>query len=724
MLSYYILIPSIVASMVVGAVVTFTNPRRFQNIVYGLLTIVFVTIAIANTLSLEINDQQIIYIRIVMAATSIGVYLLLLLVRSFVSGSARPAAIISTTTPILLVTILMVIIDFSPLLFSDVIHTSPPQPVAQFGAVLYVIHFLTLSILSMHEAWSAMHTRRLLAKERQQFKFILIGTLPIVVFAPLTGLFLPLVFSYTALVVVTPVYTFLFVLGVGYAIARHGLFDIKKAAVRTIAYILSLLTMAAIYFGLAYTASATYFRESSATGFGASLVNVMLALALAFLFQPIKKFFDRTTDRIFFRNRYSASEFIASFGALLASTSELKQLLETAATKIVETLKSSEVTFVIHRDDKDDEIVGSPGPSAIAKTDLVALRGIFSTLGNVVVLQEVIDGSQYTPEQRRMIRSLLKHQYALVMPIGEGVGYALLGEQKSGGYKHRDVAALESIRDELFIAIQNARSLEEVRKFNKTLQQRVYTATKELRNSNTQLKKIDETKDEFISMASHQLRTPLTSIKGYVSMLLDGDAGELNPHQRKLLSEAFVSSERMVRLIGDFLNVSRLQTGKFIIDPKKVDLTAMVREEIDSIERMAEQHEVKISFKSPKNIPEIAIDEDKTRQVVMNFIDNAVFYSRPKSTIVIQLEKDEKYVILEVHDHGIGVPKDAQEQLFSKFFRADNARRKRPDGTGIGLYLAKKIITAQGGEVLFSSTEGKGSMFGFRLPIKQPTARQ
>src|SRR5690606_31430711 len=137
-------------------------------------------------------------------------------------------------------------------------------------------------------------------------------------------------------------------------------------------------------------------------------------------------------------------------------------------------------------------------------------------------------------------------------------------EHMTGGYGKQDRAALNAIANELVIAVQNARSVQALRDLNANLEQRINDATKELRKNNTQLKQADEAKDEFVSMASHQLRTPLTSVKGYISMVLEGDAGAITPMQKKLLEEAFTSSERMVHLIGDFLNVSRLQTGKFV----------------------------------------------------------------------------------------------------------------------------------------------------------------
>ena len=202
-------------------------------------------------------------------------------------------------------------------------------------------------------------------------------------------------------------------------------------------------------------------------------------------------------------------------------------------------------------------------------------------------------------------------------------------------------------------------------------------------------------------------------------MLMEGDVGKVTDEQRHLLNEAFVSSERMVRLIGDFLNVSRLQTGKFVIDKHPVDLALLVQREIDSLETNAAARGVKFVYKQPKNIPILNIDENKIQQVVMNFADNAIYYSKDSGNITVTLKKLPNFIEFKVIDRGIGVPISEQKDLFNKFFRATNARRARPDGTGVGLFLAKKVIVDHDGEVIFESQEGKGSVFGFRLPLEK-----
>lgn len=236
---------------------------------------------------------------------------------------------------------------------------------------------------------------------------------------------------------------------------------------------------------------------------------------------------------------------------------------------------------------------------------------------------------------------------------------------------------------------------------------------RQLQNSNEKLKAMDETKDEFISMASHQLRTPLTSVKGYISMVLEGDVGKIDAAQRKLLDQAFISSQRMVYLIADLLNVSRLRTGKFIIEAKETNLADVVEGEISQLKETAESRNLTLVFKKPKNFPSLMLDETKIRQVIMNFVDNAIYYTPAGGTITVDLSEVGNSIEFRVIDDGIGVPKSEQLHMFSKFYRAGNAKKARPDGTGLGLFMAKKVIVAQGGSTIFNSQEGKGSVFGF-----------
>lgn len=287
------------------------------------------------------------------------------------------------------------------------------------------------------------------------------------------------------------------------------------------------------------------------------------------------------------------------------------------------------------------------------------------------------------------------------------VGVMVVGflDHPEGELSEFDRSLFTRLSEALGIALDHKMLLEENQKI-----------VGQLRTSNAKLRLLDRTKDDFISMASHQLRTPLTSVKGYISMVLDGDAGKVSELQRKLLNQSFISSQRMVYLISDLLNVSRLRTGKFIIEPIATNLGEVIDSEVEQLQETAKSRELTLMYKKPEHFPTLMFDENKLRQVIMNFIDNAIYYTPSGGHITINLVDKPQSIEFTVVDDGIGVPKAEQHHLFSKFYRAHNAKRARPDGTGLGLFMAKKVIIAQGGAVIFRSQEGKGSTFGFTFP--------
>lgn len=251
---------------------------------------------------------------------------------------------------------------------------------------------------------------------------------------------------------------------------------------------------------------------------------------------------------------------------------------------------------------------------------------------------------------------------------------------------------------------------------NKLLFEENQRVLQQLGESNQKLQELDRTKDEFISMASHQLRTPLTAVKGYLSMVLDGDVGPVTKNEKEMIQRAFDSAQRMVYLIADLLNVSRLQSGKFVIDNKPTNLADVVEGEISQLQEAISGHQLKLVFNKPPNFPVAMLDETKIRQVIMNFLDNAIYYTPVGGTITVSVEATDSTLSYTVTDTGLGVPRAEQPKLFTKFFRAANARKARPDGTGLGLFMAKKVVVAQGGAIIFKSEEGKGSTFGFSFP--------
>lgn len=258
----------------------------------------------------------------------------------------------------------------------------------------------------------------------------------------------------------------------------------------------------------------------------------------------------------------------------------------------------------------------------------------------------------------------------------------------------------------------------------------------------TREREIDRIKTEFVALTSHQLRTPLTAVKLFVEMLVDEEVGKLSERQREYMINIQESTERMIQLVNDFLNVSRLEAGTLKIEPEPIQIEDLIRSMIDEVTPMAKSHNCKIVFKSQEEkLPKIPIDSTIMRQVIPNLIVNAIQYSkegrcditvtleqiastraktrRTKRTAkTVQRSKKKGEVLIRVSDKGIGIPQRAQQRIFEKFFRADNAVKTIAEGNGLGLYVAKMILEAAGGKIWFESAgQQKGTTFYVTIPI-------
>lgn len=646
-------------------------------------------------------------------ACSFGAMILVMQFAVHLAGIKKITKLVDVSSPLLFILFLL---SATPLMGAGVEKQDSIYAVV-FGPLLIpygvaLVYMITLTLIALF--LGIKRTRGIRNNQLQVIGASLGVALPLVlllsfILPSTTGIFWFTEFGILPLSII--------VIGLYYSIIRHKLFDIRLVVMRGVVYASVLTTLSVAYYVLAYIVSVAIFGGASTDTVSMSPINIVLALVLTIMFQPVKAYFDRVTNKYFYRERYNSDDFFARLSSLLVLTNDLRGLLERVSREIAETLKAEQVFFFLYHSSSHNRHItsGTPHHTRIPTDDAVSLDEYASRSKDALIIAETL------PRSSPVRRLLTSHQIAIAIPLrgpDQIVGYIMLGEHRSGTYTKRDYNLLVTTSNELVVAIQNALSLQEVKELNATLQQRIDVATKELRSSNAQLKHLDEVKDEFISMASHQLRTPLTSVKGYISMVLDGDAGKVTPQQQKLLSEAFNSSERMVHLIADFLNVSRLQTGRFAIEKAVIDLKKVVAREVENLEGMASSRGMKLKFESKSKEVIVRADESKLREVIMNYIDNAIYYSQTGTTITVSLDIVGEACELRVKDTGIGVPKDEQSRLFNKFFRATNARKQRPDGTGVGLYLARRVITGHGGTIIFESTEGKGSTFGFRLPTK------
>jgi len=240
----------------------------------------------------------------------------------------------------------------------------------------------------------------------------------------------------------------------------------------------------------------------------------------------------------------------------------------------------------------------------------------------------------------------------------------------------------------------------------------------EVAHANQRLAELDVAKSDFVSVAAHQLRTPLTGIKWSYTALLDSDTGPLNPDQKEIAQKGLASISNTLDLINDLLNVAHVEEGKMKFEIKRQPIFPILKKSVEGFKLIADEKKITLSVKIPNEsgFPDMNIDAEKMELALTNLLDNAIKYTPNGGRIDFNVSQEQGLIRIVVQDSGIGIPKDQKNRLFSKFFRADNATAVQTSGTGLGLYMVKKIIDRHGGKIVVDSAEGKGTAFIITIP--------
>ena len=258
--------------------------------------------------------------------------------------------------------------------------------------------------------------------------------------------------------------------------------------------------------------------------------------------------------------------------------------------------------------------------------------------------------------------------------------------------------------------------------------------TTQLEQVNEQLKRLDETKSEFVSIASHQLRTPLTVIKGYISMILEGSFGSVPDKHRQPLEKVYESGERLISLVENLLSVSRIESGRMKYTMAFTQLADLAAKVVDELSTAAKKKQLALKFSMPQKLPPlINLDEEKIRQVMTNLVDNSIKYTK-RGTVAVSVRHEpngvdghfqKPCVVFSVSDTGNGVRAEDKDRLFQKFIRGQGSALVHTEGTGLGLYVGRMMVEAHGGAIWVESKgEGLGSTFAFAIPLPPPPKDQ
>jgi signal transduction histidine kinase len=569
-----------------------------------------------------------------------------------------------------------------------------PLSSVYFGALFYFIFRLFWITFRSIRRSSGIHKSRM-----QVIGIGVYGTFGILI---VTNAVLPFFMNAFTASVVGPLVFILMVACLSYTIVRQHLFDIRMAIVRSTTYVITIAIVAVVYGRMIVFISERYLPESSAR----SVLMFVFVVVSLLSFEHLRRAIERLTANVLHRNRYDSQKVTNSIADVLVSNLDERQLINDTAQLLNTALKSSAIMYL----QKNSQIIGLVGKHRDLDQTLI-LKNL-SKLNTRVYVRPETPGTE-------LDLALSDSKVDILIGFGQKRvfdGFLAFGPKANGAaYTSQDIDLLEIISKNTALALQNARRYREVSDFANVLNKEVKKATSELRLTNKSLRDVSETKDEFMSMVSHQLRPQLASSIGFIELLESKHDISKTDHD-EFLKLARLSIGRMTRLVADILNAVSIQSGTFTLIQDKQDLIPMVESELKSAELSSKNAEVTVIFTKPKTPIYVYADDTKLREVIYNLIDNAIRYTPSGKNIKVSLDIVDGTARLEITDQGIGVDEKDKVNLFKKFYRASNAKEARPSGTGIGLFVAKNIIYAHKGKIIFSSTLGKGSTFGFTLP--------
>lgn len=600
--------------------------------------------------------------------------------------------------------------------FGQFYYDSPPGPFY----IPFTIYFFGLVIYSHVELWKAF--RKATGVYRTQIKYFFFGMA--ISFAGGGLSFLPVyqidLYPYFNIL------TFLYPIIIGYAIIRYRLLDIRIAVRKVFAYIILGAFSYAIFYGVAYTYKIAFGDVFAVQGFVVgTVISFLFAAATPFIF----RFAVALSNKFLYTNIYNAQETFRKTTEKLTTIVKLQDLVDLIIITISSTLgiKNAAVLLRSRKRDNTYQVLGNIGFDK--KNGISLVRDNFLTRwmdehAKALVQEElflyardartVAERTEYETLQKRMegIKA------ALCLPLivrGHLYGLIVLGEKKGGeAFTKEDMETLETLSNQAAVALENAVL------YNR-MEMLVEERTKALEEKNIHLEKLLQMRSEFLDIASHQLRTPVSVIKGYVSMLIDGDYDDTDKQTRKEAYNAIEQkTSKLVQIINDILYASEFDTGGAMLHKREyavIPINAYVQKIVETHESTAREKHIALIFEQSNEKDLCVRASERYLEVILdNLIDNSLHYTNKNGTITVRVAAFPERVRIEVQDTGIGISKDDQKELFQKFKRGANANNLHTDGSGLGLFIVKKMVESQpDGSVGFESELNQGSTFWIEL---------
>lgn len=506
-----------------------------------------------------------------------------------------------------------------------------------------------------------------------------------------------------------------YVAAAAFAIVRYRLLGIRMIASRLYTYCL-LAAFAYAFFYFIILSEEVIFGNLYQPGFLVigPVESIIFAIMLVPLFDKIQKSGD-----ILFYSGYNPRRIIKDLSVKLSSVIDLDELIKSLNEEFKKILAAEKIEVFIFARDKQvrPDVCFRLGGKTEATVEIgPALKESFHKEKRIIVLDE-----EERAGRKKMVRELERLKAKVIAPLSirsKVHGFIMLKEKMNGSfYSQEDIDFLEIISAQAAVAIENAYLYQEVADFNENLKEKVDEQTRELKGKAEHLKKLMEMRSEFLDITSHQLRTPVSVIKGVLSMLEENSVPE--EKRKEFIRGALEKSIKLGETINDILRASEMDTDRFTIRLQPVDLNELMKKVESEKMRSANTRNIKLIFNyPPEPLPPVLSDERYLEQALVNLINNSLQYTM-KGSITVSVTVEGESIKIRVADTGIGIPEKDLTKLFHKFGRAENAVVTFTDGSGLGLYIIKKIVDANpGAKIEIEKTDvNKGTTFALTLPI-------
>lgn len=587
-----------------------------------------------------------------------------------------------------IVSLVMIAISFTPLMIAT--GTSDGEVVKLTTGMLMPLYYAadTLYVLLIIPALIIQY-RRGRAMDKLRVKYLLISVGGTTMILSVIGLWLPIFFQIYEAVDYIPYVILLGLALVSYDIVALRLLSIRLVVARSVAYVLLLAVVAVSYYVLALWIGQNVFKTARLTGFDQAY-QVGVALTLVFLFQPVRRYFEKLTNKIFYRDHYDSQKVVNGFSNILVSERDIEPLLNHSLAILCEQLHISSGRVVIY--DKGQVFAVADHNYVVKPKVEQVIAGLRQFSKNVVLSDDLTDEEiDHLAVNTVGVRASVR-----LVSQNEDVGILLLGDKLSGDiYSNQDVATLDIVRQELAVAVQNAR------------------AYRQLQDAQAKLQETDEMKSEFIALSSHNLRTPIATIRTISEMLNTSKSPKEISNYINMLSGV---SNELSGFVEELLIISSLEAGEryesFLAVSVKDLLTPLAAK--TQTECQAKGVNFELTFRSPDLY--VKANTAHLQIVLRGILENAIKFTEAGS-IAVTVSEQSGQCAIEVADTGVGISEEELKNLFIKFHRGTDFMRYDYTGAGVGLYLAKLVVEEHGGTITVKSRLHFGTTVTIMLPI-------